>query len=169
MQHLTRQVIAFSAGIAAVGALAFGGIALAQGDPEPARTPDGPVAEHPLADATYLIECIEDNLLSAPDTFTIACADGNANLAQLAWEDWGADEATAVGDLVVNTCEPTCADGTLETYPVRVTAGDLVHGEAVQAYGSLTLHFTGEVPDGFDQDEVVPQIGVEPIVPDLDQ
>jgi hypothetical protein len=149
LQHFTRQVIAFSAGIGVVGALAIRGVALAA--------------------VTHLIECTDDQLVEAPEMFTVACADGNANLSALEWSDWGADEAYAVGDLVVNTCDPTCADGTLETVPVRVTAGDLVHGEASQSYGTLTLDFPGEVPDGFDQREVLTMPGVEPAPADLDQ
>lgn len=184
MNHITRQTLAFTAGIAAVAAIGIGGVALAQGndDPSPAKEQaqeqttdreqgagEGQAARHDLADVTFLIECNDDNLVSQPEMLTVTCADGNANLSAMEWSDWGADEATAVGDLVVNTCDPTCADGTLETYPVRVTAGDLVRGEASQSYGSLTLHFTGNVPEGFDQDEVLPQLGVEPMGVDLSQ
>lgn len=137
MKHLTRQVIAFSAGIGVVGALAIGGVALAQGDDEPvgkATDTTSQTTEHPLAAVTHLIECTDDQLVEAPEMFTVACA-----------------------------------DGTLETVPVRVTAGDLVHGEASQSYGTLTLDFPGEVPAGFGQGEVLELPGVEPMVPDLDQ
>lgn len=155
MNHLSRQTIAFVTGAVAVVGLGIGGIAMAQDDKPSEPTLSVQDTTDEAGSSIYLMECNEEILAEKPDTFTVACGDGNANLSGLEWSDWGTEQAHAVGDLVVNTCDPTCADGTLETVPVEVTAGDLTRGEAIGTYGTLKLHFTGNQPEGFDQDEVL--------------
>ena len=163
MNHITRQSAAFLAGAVAVVGLGFGGIALASDDKAPGPATQSEAAEPAVAggDSIYLMECADDQLATQPSSFTAACGDANANLDSLEWSNWGAETATAAGALVVNDCDPDCASGSPESFPVEVTAGDLVKGEAIGTYGSLTLHFTGKVPGGFDQDEVLRMPTVE--------
>ncbi|NHA00983.1 hypothetical protein G5V59_16770 [Nocardioides sp. W3-2-3] len=104
-----------------------------------------PVAAHPRvetsadtaasrAGVTFLLDCV-DEPVSKPTSFTVACADGNQSLTDLEWSNWGADEAIATGTVVANNCDPRRAEGTDVKARVRVTASDLVDGEASATYG----------------------------------
>lgn len=123
------------------------------------------------AEVTYLVECVEDQLVQRPKTFTLTCADANQFLDRLQWADWGADTARATGVVTVNLCEPSCAQGKEASYPVRVTASGLVEGEASATYRTLTVTATGERPQGtprvetFDLPGHQPGSGPESMVP----
>ncbi len=120
--------------------------------PKPTRTPTPATPslswEEALADVTYLAECLEDSLVQRPRTFTLACADANQSLEGLRWAHWGAEQATATGKAVINTCTPSCAEGKDVTYPVRVVASQLVKGEGSATYRKLTVTATGTRPAG---------------------
>ena len=60
--------------------------------------------------------------VATPSAMTLACADGNLTLDDLAWKSWGADTATATGTARANDCDPYCAAGTFREYPVSVVA-----------------------------------------------
>jgi hypothetical protein len=127
-----------------VGALlVLGGAGCGIADEVPVRD----VTSAPAADRVYLMECVEDQLVQQPASFTLACADAGESLDALEWQDWGADNATATGQVVVTDCEPDCANGTLKRYDVRVVADRLVAGEALQTYGRLRVTPTGDKPD----------------------
>lgn len=112
--------------------------------------------DNPVADATFVIECVEGNILREPDTFTLSCADSNSALEGLAWHDWGADVATAKGDLVENDCEPSCAEGKPIRFSVTVEASKLKRLEATQVYTELTVIFSGKPPEWYQQRETFP-------------
>lgn len=160
LSHLTRQSVSFLAGGVTVIALAAGGAALALNSPE---TPDSRaevIEPAGTPEATYLVECVEGNLVQEPSTFTVACADANSSLDQLAWAGWGAASASATGVLSVNACEPDCASSReWETYPLTLTASGLELGEASALYTKLTLDFAGETPPGYSDGETVELIG----------
>lgn len=115
----------------------------------PAPKPTQPLSpEAALAGVTYLAECLEDSLVQRPRTFTLTCADANQSLEGLTWSHWDAEQATATGRAVINTCTPSCAGGKDVTYPVRVVASQLVKGEASATYRKLTVTATGARPAG---------------------
>lgn len=114
----------------------------------PAPKPTTLSPEAALAGVTYLAECLEDSLVQRPRTFTLTCADANQSLEGLTWSRWGAEQATATGRAVINTCTPSCAEGKDVTYPVRVVASRLVKGEASATYRKLTVTATGDRPAG---------------------
>jgi hypothetical protein len=58
-----------------------------------------------------------------PTTIILSCGDGNAIVNELHWTSWTATGATATGQLLTNTCTPTCAAGTFTSVPVDVVAG----------------------------------------------
>ncbi|HNM97762.1 MAG TPA: hypothetical protein PKK40_07450 [Marmoricola sp.] len=112
--------------------------------------------------SVYLVECVEDNIVSQPKSFVLSCADSNQSLSDLTWSDWGADQATATGIVSTNNCEPSCAEGTATEQRVKVVASKLVKGEATATY--TELHVTaidGDKTNGLD-DEVFTLPGVEP-------
>jgi hypothetical protein len=112
------------------------------------ETPARPPSDAPVS-GPYLIECVDDNLAKAPASFTLACADANESLDGLSWQNWGAPTAKAKGYIVVNTCEPNCAEGSLKRYPVSVLASRLVRHGPGQVYTRLTLRFLGAIPEAY--------------------
>jgi hypothetical protein len=84
---------------------------------------------------------------SRPKAVTLACADGNALLDQLDWSSFGGHSAAARGRLVINTCQPDCAQGRDVSYQVSVRASDPRNCKgALRVYGEVTLRFDGRAP-----------------------
>lgn len=108
------------------------------------------------ASSTYLVECVDTNLLQHPRSFTLSCGDGNSALDSLSWSNWGATTATAAGTYVENNCTPSCAKGTLASYPVTVTASKLTGKSGRWFYQQLTVAFTHAVPAGSSKSEDYP-------------
>ncbi|MDK4301477.1 hypothetical protein NLL32_03330 [Corynebacterium propinquum] len=71
--------------------------------------------------ATAIVDCVHVTGLEGPEMISTACADNNYYVEDLEWENWGADTATATGTAWINDCDPLCADGEFETFPVRLT------------------------------------------------
>lgn len=105
------------------------------------------------ASATYIAECVDDNLVRSPKSLTLTCGDGNESLEDLTWTGWGEKQARATGQLSSNTCEPSCAQGTLKRYPVSVVVSNLDRREASEFYSRLTVTYTGDRPQGYDKTE----------------
>lgn len=113
-------------------------------------TPDPGAAsptEHPPS-ATYIAECVDDNLVQWPKTLTLTCADGNESLEGLTWTGWGETSAKATGQISTNTCEPDCSQGTIKRYPVTAVAGKPDRREAAEFYTELVVTYTGDRPAG---------------------
>lgn len=138
-----------TAGAAAPTAAHTVTVAGATTTPKPA-----PRADQARAQVTYLVECLDDNRVRKPRTFTLACADANHRLTKLTWKGWGSSKATATGRAVLNTCSPSCAKGREISYPVKVTAGNLVEGEASATYRKLTVSVVGKRIRGVPRTEV---------------
>ena len=66
-------------------------------------------------------------VLQEPRSYTLACADAGMvlRLRRPRWANWGMRNAYALGDLLVNDCTPTCADGSDVSYPVTAVASEL--------------------------------------------
>ncbi len=118
------------------------------------------------AAVTYILDCVGEPVAS-PASVTVACADGNQSLTDLAWSDWGADEATATGTMVANNCEPSCAEGTDVSVPAKVVVSDIVEGEASATYGKITITVQGKVPAGMESVQTYPLRTVDPIDPEM--
>lgn len=61
----------------------------------------------------------------APVSWHPSCRGGSMLIEGLQWVGWGAAETRATGTLSLNTCEPSCADGTFYPYPVELAASGL--------------------------------------------
>jgi hypothetical protein len=73
--------------------------------------------------ATLPSRCYDQQV--APVSVTITCADAGFSAQDLLWSDWGALQARATGTASVNTCDPDCASGSREEYPVELVADRL--------------------------------------------
>ncbi len=116
--------------------------------PAPRVTNPDTASLRALAAVTYLAECVDDSLVQRPRSYVLACGDGNQSLDALVWSNWGSPRATATGKVVVNNCEPSCADGKMISYPVKVVASKLIQGEASATYRVLTVTAIGQPPAG---------------------
>jgi len=77
----------------------------------------------------------------------LACGDGGFIAEGLAWSDWGSERPTATGTASVNPCDPDCATGGREEYPITLIASELrdcTYGKP--QYTRVTYSFPGATP-----------------------
>ncbi len=60
-----------------------------------------------------------------PEALTIACADGGIYLDQIDWSRWDQELAEGTGTYNVNSCEPSCAEGSFSRTEVRIFLSEL--------------------------------------------
>ena len=123
----------------------LGGCSLAdhQAQADPA-TPDGPGVVHE-ADGdgvvTFLVDCSGEPQ-RAPQSFVLACGDGNIEISRTDWSSWTGNSASGTTTLDVNLCHPTCvqskmssfADSSVRLSGVRHTASGPVFSRATITY-----------------------------------
>lgn len=61
-----------------------------------------------------------------PTVIPIACGDDNYGLVNLRWMQWGSSSAFARGTVVVDNCNPDCANGTISRSPIDIRVYGLV-------------------------------------------
>lgn len=163
-----RAGIALLGTAAALGAGAFGVDATASAQPTqaPAAATSGAPSDQAVtgrAGVTFLTECVDDNRVSRPTTFTLACADDNQKLERLVWQKWGHHKAHATGVVRENVSEPMSKGDRVITYPVTVTATDVVDGEATSTYTKLVVRTVGTAPPGVERVQSFDLPGNSPI------
>lgn len=94
------------AGAAATAAVAASGVGLAS-------------TGAPAAKSVVIVNCLDKGQVK-PSRYIIACGDGNDYLTGLHWVSWK-NVAFGSGTEHLNDCNPSCAQGTIYTYPVLVT------------------------------------------------
>lgn len=97
------------------------------------------------AEATLPSKCFDQVVM--PSSVVLACGDGGFIAEDLVWTDWGTARATASGTASVKTCDPNCAQGGREQYPVTLTADrlqDCDHGRP--QYTRVTYAFPERSP-----------------------
>ncbi|AHH16851.1 hypothetical protein NONO_c20510 [Nocardia nova SH22a] len=72
-----------------------------------------------------VIDCSFDEPAVRPAHLILACADLGAQVEQIAWQNWGPDQAQGDGIERDNTCDPNCAAGKYVTRKVHLTLSDL--------------------------------------------
>lgn len=83
---------------------------------------------------SILLDDLSQRPTAEPATFQVT---GTIALDGLRWSHWGATTANGRGDLRINTCQPSCADGRLRVLPgselqvrgVRVDHGQRYYGQ----------------------------------------
>ena len=107
-------------------------------------------AEQPDPKKTYIVNC-QGALDYKPKQITLACADAGVYFSDITWQKWTMNGARGIGTLSVNTCEPTCSAGNVETYSgVRLRLAGAASGPGmgtfVNTFTSLTGVFQGQGP-----------------------
>jgi hypothetical protein len=67
-----------------------------------------------------LISC-EHKLTHRPASILLFCGDGSVGINKIRWSSFGAATATGTGTLLVNKCEPSCADGNYDRSKITIT------------------------------------------------
>ncbi len=75
------------------------------------------------------------------------CGNTADRFIRMRWSSWRAHEALARGIGRFNDCRPTCAEGTMHNYPVRVRLHRDVRVNGHPRFSRLTWRFT-DGPDG---------------------
>ena len=98
-----------------------------------------------------------------PTSILLACSDGTAGLLDLTWSHWGSNvtssspgqvvpsaTATGTGEFFLNNCNPNCASGHDQDYPVHVTLSVVYNSAGGGTYfGQAALTWPGsKPPDG---------------------
>ncbi|MET9581870.1 hypothetical protein ABZY10_01875 [Streptomyces sp. NPDC006539] len=102
----------------------------------------------PKSPDTVVVDCFSDPQ-ARPDTFLIACGDGNSILTGLRWSAWKPKFATGSGLNVLNDCRPYCAAGKFHSYPVAVRLDrpePWQKHSGKQHYTEMRLVYTGHKP-----------------------
>jgi hypothetical protein len=85
-----------------------------------------------------------------PKRITLTCADDGIQLKGLRWNDWGGDKAKGKGKLLVNDCDPNCAEGDIDRFKAKVTLLNVKQytcgQRTVQMYRRAHLRFPGDAP-----------------------
>jgi len=145
MKHVLGTTVLASV----VGVLAAAGLTLGSGSAAHA-TPTRPGVSPAQ---TVVFDCPGQKAMVEPETFILACADGNAYFDKLSWTSWTPGLASAKGILVENDCTPTCVAGHFHGYPALVVFWG---SKAVQnhpgehCYTMLTEILTGPRPRYYD-------------------
>jgi hypothetical protein len=92
-----------------------------------------------------------------PDRIVLACADFGLYVNKLDWKSWGGAKARATGVIHANTCDPSCAEGSYQSYPVNVRlfkvrnrpCGD--GGQLIRMYTRIKLSFPDGEPENVDR------------------
>jgi hypothetical protein len=95
-----------------------------------------------------------------PASLLLVCSDGTAGLQNVTWSHWGHNittggpgqvvpsaTATGTGEFFLNDCNPNCAQGHDQTYPVRVTLSVVYSSPYGGTYfGQASLTWQGNRP-----------------------
>ena len=98
-----------------------------------------------------------------PTSLVLVCSDTTAGLENLTWSHWGHNittgspgggavpsaTATGTGEFFLNDCNPNCAQGHDQTYPVQVTLSVVYSSPLPQGgtyFGQASLTWQGNRP-----------------------
>jgi hypothetical protein len=105
--------------------------------------PSAAAAQTPSA--TLPSQCLDQTV--APVSVVLTCGDGGFVAEDLVWSDWGGARPQASGTVSVNDCDPDCATGGRDEYPVTLEASELRdcrYGKA--QYTRVTYSFPAATP-----------------------
>lgn len=92
--------------------------------------------------ATAIVDCVHIAGFNGPEEIVTACADGNYKITNIQWQNWNAPEATGRGTARINNCDPTCAEGHFEDFPVTVKVSSVTEcGYQARIYSKLDVYF----------------------------
>ncbi len=101
------------------------------------------------AGVTGLDAC--EKLEPRPNVIGIWCDGQNVFVNSLHWNKWKSNKGVGVGFLHVNDCNPNCAAGSVETYPVKVKLYDRgkskCGGRTKETFRKIKLQVQGPHPN----------------------
>lgn len=85
-----------------------------------------------------------------PKSITLTCADSGAVLKHLRWKNWFEPKVKGEGDLYLKDCDPSCVEGGIDRYRVKVKLYDLQTvqcvGQTLDMYQKAKLRYLGDAP-----------------------
>lgn len=111
-------------------------------------TPQPPAS---VVSSTVWFDCTHRGQ-AEPSDYILTCADAGSVLEHLVWASWTAQRAVATGVHELNSCTPSCAEGTFIGYPVVVTLwrSEPVSGQPGEQYFTrITVRYTGPRPPAY--------------------
>ena len=78
----------------------------------------------------------------------VLSGDSTLGLQAMSWAGWGTTTATGTGTGWVDECNPTCAAGTIQRQPIRITLTSPATACGVPYFGRAELRWTAAVPAG---------------------
>ena len=100
----------------------------------------------PGPNTVYAITCLQETF--KPKQITVACGDGAVRVSKLKWTSWSTTQAQASGVYQVDRCNPDCASGATQSFPVKITLSrpKTCSGRKHKAFGRLSYAFGSEHP-----------------------
>jgi hypothetical protein len=94
----------------------------------------------------FAINCLQEQF--KPKQITIACGDGTVRVSKLKWTSWSSSQAKASGVYKVDKCNPDCASGRTQSFPVKITLSrpKTCPGHTHNAFGRLSYAFGAKHP-----------------------
>lgn len=84
-----------------------------------------PAAAEAQAPEPRLGDCTPTGSSVRPTSVILTCGDAGLRAEGLSWSEWGQPRAFGDGTAVANTCDPDCATGGTESFPVTLVADRL--------------------------------------------
>ncbi len=78
-----------------------------------------------------------------PTTVYLSCGDGSVSVTSITWQSWGTAAAYGTGTLNVNTCQPDCAAGNVDSYPASIEVSNPSSSSGVPIFQDVTVTPTG--------------------------
>jgi hypothetical protein len=100
----------------------------------------------PGPNTVYAITCLQETF--KPKQITVACGDGAVRVSKLKWTSWSTTQAQASGVYQVDRCNPDCASGATQSFPVKITLSrpKACPGHKHKAFGRLSYTFGSKRP-----------------------
>ena len=134
--------------VTACGSLTQAGVSASAAAGGWPATPQPPAS---VVSRTVWFDCTHDGQ-EEPSDYILTCADAGSVLEHLVWASWTAQQAVATGVHELNSCTPSCAEGTFTGYPVVVTLwrSEPVSGQPGEQYFTrITVRYTGPRPPAY--------------------
>ena len=89
-----------------------------------------------------VLDCSGARLVRPHGDLVLSCGDGNAMIAKTVWSSWTSKQATGTTKFYWNSCEPSCAAGSMNGYShATVRLHDIVSTTHGKLFGEATISY----------------------------
>jgi hypothetical protein len=85
-----------------------------------------------------------------PKRITLTCGDAGTRLKSMGWNSWNTSKVKGQGKLLVEDCDPNCAEGGVDRYKVKATLLNIKNytcgGQTLPMYRRVHLRFPSKKP-----------------------